>query len=62
MKKFYVYRQGDKPHYVNEYGCLECCKCEPMSESDYESDSSSGDDPNYIPGSSGSDSDKAHTV
>ena len=49
MKKFYVYRQGDKPHYVNEYGCLECCKCEPMSESDYESDSSSGDDPTYVP-------------
>ena len=36
--------------YVNEYGCLECCNCEPISESDYdhESDSSSGDDPTSV--------------
>ena len=37
------------PHYVNQYGCLECCNCEPISESDYESDNSSGVDPAYMP-------------
>ena len=39
----------DSPHYVNQYGCLECCNCEPISESDYESDSSSEDNPTYVP-------------
>lgn len=44
MNKFCVYCQEGTPHYVNEYGVLECCNCEPMSsESGYESDSSSGD-------------------
>ena len=56
MNKFCVYCQEVTPHYVNEYGCLECCNCEPMSESDYQSDSSSGD-PNYVPGSSDIDND-----
>ncbi|CAH3154946.1 unnamed protein product [Porites evermanni] len=38
--------------YVNEYGALECCNCEPLSESDYESESdSSQDDPTYLPDS-----------
>ena len=39
----------DSPHYVNQYGCLECCNCEPIRESDYESDSSSEDNPTYVP-------------
>ena len=39
-EKFCVYCQEVTPHYVNEYGCFECCNCEPLSESDYESDSS----------------------
>ena len=51
-EKFWVYCQGVTPHYVNEYGFLECCNCEPLSssESEYESDSSSGDT-TYVPGS-----------
>ena len=45
--KFCVYCQEVTPHYVNEYGALECCNCKPLSESDYESESdSSQDDPN----------------
>ena len=39
-EKFCVYCQEVTPHYVNQYGCFECCNCEPLSESDYESDSS----------------------
>ena len=51
-EKFCVYCQEVAPHYVNEYGCFECYNCEPLSssESEYESDSSSGD-PTYVPGS-----------
>ena len=52
-QKFCVYCQEVTPHYVNKYGCFKCCNCEPISESDYESDSSS--DPTYIPDSSDSD-------
>ena len=49
MNKFCVYCQEGTPRYVNEYGVLECCNCEPMSsESGYESDRSSGD-PTYAP-------------
>ena len=49
-KKFCVYCQEVTPHYVN--GCFECCNREPLSssESEYESDSSSGD-PTSVPGS-----------
>ena len=49
---FCVYCQEVTPHYVNKYGCFECCNCEPLSssESEYESDSSSGD-PTYAPDS-----------
>ena len=56
-EKFCVYCQEVTPHYVNKYGCFECCNCESLSssESEYESNSSSGD-PNYVPGSE-SDSD-----
>ena len=50
--KFCVYCQEVTPHYVNEYGALECCNCEPLSESDYGSESdSSQDDPTYLPDS-----------
>ena len=50
--KFCVYCQEVTPHYVNEYGALEWCNCEPLSESDYESESdSSQDDPTYRPDS-----------
>ena len=50
--KFCVYCQEVTPHYVNGYGALECCYCEPLSESYYESESdSSQDDPTYLPGS-----------
>ena len=42
-EKFCVCCQEVTPHYVNEYRCFECCNCEPMSESDYESDSSDSD-------------------
>ena len=51
-EKFCVYCQEVTPHYVSEYGCFECCNCEPLSssESEYDSDSSSGD-PTYVPGS-----------
>ena len=51
-EKFCVYCQEITPHYVNEYGCIECCICEPLSESDYESDSSHD---SYVPDSSDSD-------
>ena len=35
-----------------EYGVFECCNCEPLSESDYESESdSSQDDRTYVPDS-----------
>ena len=50
-EKFCVYCQGVTLHYVNEYGCFECCNCEPLSESDCESDSSHN---TYVP--EGSDS------
>ena len=46
-EKFCVYCQEVTPHYVNQYGCFE-----PLSESDYESDSSHE---TYVP--DGSDSD-----
>ena len=49
MNKFCVVCHEVTPHYVNQYGCLERCNCEPISESDYELDSSSGDDPTYVP-------------
>ena len=50
--KFGVYCQEATPHYLNEYGALECCNCEPLSESDYEGESdSSKDDPTYLPDS-----------
>ena len=49
-EKFCVYCREVTPHYVNEYGCFECCNCEPMSESDYDSDSSY--DPTYVQDSS----------
>ena len=52
-EKFFVYCQEVTPHYVNEYGCFECCNGEPLSESDYESDSSC--DQSYVPNSSDSD-------
>ena len=39
-EKFCVYFQEVTPHYVDQYGRFECCNCEPLSESDYESDSS----------------------
>ena len=39
-EKFCVCCQEVTPHYVNEYARLECCNCEPSSESDYDSDSS----------------------
>ena len=54
-EKFCVYCQEVTPHYVNKYGCFECCNCEPMGESEYESDSSSEDDPTYVPDRSDSD-------
>ena len=51
-EKFCVYCQEVTPHYVNQYGCFECCNCESLSESDYESDSSHD---TYVPDSSDSD-------
>ena len=56
-EKFCVYCQEVTTHFINEYGCFECGNCEPLSssESEYDSDSSSGD-PTYVPGSE-SDSD-----
>ena len=49
MNKFCVYCQEVTPHYMNEYGALECCNCEPLSESEYESETdSSQDDPTYV--------------
>ena len=50
--KFCVYCQEVTPHYMNQYGCFECCNCEPLGESDYESDSSHD---TYVPNSSDSD-------
>ena len=52
-EKFCVYCEEVTPHYMNQYGCFECCNCEPLSESDYESDSSHD---TYVP--DGSDSDQ----
>ena len=50
MTKFCVYCQEGAPSYMNEYGVLECCNCEPLSESDYESESYNSDlDPTYVP-------------
>ena len=43
-----VYCQEITPHYVNQYGCFECCNCEPLSGSDYESD---GSHDSYVPDS-----------
>ena len=51
-EKFCVYFQEVTPHYMNQYGCFECCNCEPLSESDYESDSSYD---TYVPDSNDSD-------
>ena len=57
MKEFCVYCEEDTPHYMNEYGVLQCCNCEPLSESDYKSEcDSSQNDPTYVPESE-SDSD-----
>ena len=39
-EKFCLYWQEVIPHYVNGYGCFECCNCEPLIDSEYESDSS----------------------
>ena len=48
MNKFCIYFQEDTSHYVNEYGVLECCNCEPLSESEYEYESDNSDlDPTY---------------
>ena len=47
-EKFCVYCQDVTPHYMNQYGCFECGNCEPLSESDYESDSSHD---TYVPDS-----------
>ena len=47
-EKVRVYCQEITPHYVNQYGCFECCNCEPFSDSDYESDSSHD---TYVPDS-----------
>ena len=30
-EKCCVYCQEVTPHYVNQYGCFECCNCEPLS-------------------------------
>ena len=49
---FCVYCQEVTPHYVNEYGCFEWCNCKPLSESDYESESSRD---TYVPDSSDSE-------
>ena len=50
MNKFCIYFQEDTPHYVNEYGALECLNCEPLSESEYEYESDNSDlDPTYVP-------------
>ena len=51
-EKFCVYCQEITPHYMNQYGGFECCNCEPLSESDNESDSSHD---TYVPDSSDSD-------
>ena len=51
-EKFCVYCQEVTPRYVNQYGCFECCNCEPLSESEYELDSSHD---TYVPDSSDSD-------
>ena len=57
MKEFCVYCQEDTPHCMNEYGVLECCNCEPLSESGYKSEcDSSQNDPTYV-SESESDSD-----
>ena len=49
MSKFCVYCQ-DTPHYVNEYGVLECCNCELLSENEYKYESNNSDlDPSYVP-------------
>ena len=57
-EKFCVYCQEVTTHFINEYIGLECSNCGPLSgsESEYESDSSSGD-PTYVPDSE-SDSDQ----
>ena len=52
-EKFCVYCQEVTPHYANQYGYFERCDCEPLSGSDYESDSSHD---TYVPDSIESDS------
>ena len=51
-EKFCVYCQEVTPHFLNQYGCFQCCNFEPLSESDYESDSHHD---TYVPDSSDSD-------
>ena len=51
-EKFCVYCQEITPHYVDQYGCFECCNCKPLSKSNYESDSSHD---TFVPDSSDSD-------
>ena len=41
MIKLCLYCQEETQHYVNEYGVLECCNCEALSESECESGSDS---------------------
>ena len=49
---FCIYYQVVTPHYVNQCGCFERCNCEPLSGSEYESDSSHD---TYVPDSSDSE-------
>ena len=49
---FCIYCQVVTPHYVNQCGCFERCNREPLSESEYESDSSHD---TYVPDSSDSE-------
>ena len=54
-EKFCVHLQEVTLHYLNKYGCFECCNCEPSSSSESEYESDNGD-PTYVPCSE-SDSD-----
>ena len=47
-EKLCVYRQEVTLHYVNEYGCFECCNCEPLSSSESEYESDSNYDRSYV--------------
>ena len=51
-EKFCLNCQEVTPHYVNEYGCFECCNCEPLSSSESEYESDSTHDTTYVPDSS----------